>query len=115
MQAHLNSHSPLYPPSRENQKQQWRMRVPWLPSHSQPLQGDEEVPSRASRIATNATNEHGKRWWKIRLFRGMINDVKRRAPLYWSDWSDAFDYRCIPATVYMYFAKYDPRSQNKTE
>jgi hypothetical protein len=35
----------------------------------------------------------------------MINDVKRRAPFYWSDWTDAWDYRVIPATVYMYFAK----------
>ena len=47
-----------------------------------------------------------KRWWRIRLFRGMINDVKRRAPYYWSDWTDAWDYRVVPATVYMYFAKY---------
>jgi len=43
----------------------------------------------------------------VRLFRGMIKDVKRRAPYYWSDWTDAWDYRIVPATVYMYFAKYD--------
>lgn len=46
------------------------------------------------------------KWWKIRLFRGMVNDVRRRAPYYWSDWVDAWDYRVVPATVYMYFAKY---------
>jgi hypothetical protein len=46
------------------------------------------------------------KWWKVRLFRGMINDVRRRAPYYWSDWADAWDYRVVPATVYMYFAKY---------
>jgi hypothetical protein len=46
------------------------------------------------------------KWWRIRLFRGMIDDVKRRAPYYWSDWADAWDYRVVPATVYMYFAKY---------
>lgn len=45
-------------------------------------------------------------WWKTRLFSGMINDVRRRAPFYWSDWKDAWDYRVVPATVYMYFAKY---------
>ncbi len=44
----------------------------------------------------------------MRLFRGMVNDVRRRAPYYWSDWKDAWDYRVVPATVYMYFAKYDP-------
>jgi hypothetical protein len=40
----------------------------------------------------------------------MIDDVKRRLPYYWSDWRDAWDYRVIPATVYMYFAKYDHMS-----
>jgi hypothetical protein len=44
-------------------------------------------------------------WWQIQLFRGMANDVGRRAPYYWSDWVDALDYRVVPATVYMYFAK----------
>jgi len=46
------------------------------------------------------------KWWHVHLFRGMVNDVKRRAPYYWSDWTDAWDYRVVPATVYMYFAKY---------
>ena len=38
----------------------------------------------------------------------MVDDVKRRAPYYWSDWRDAWDYRVIPATVYMYFANILP-------
>jgi hypothetical protein len=38
----------------------------------------------------------------------MINDVKRRAPFFWSDWKDAWDYRVVPATVYMYFANILP-------
>lgn len=37
----------------------------------------------------------------------MVGDLRRRAPYYWSDWKDALDYRVVPATVYMYFAKYD--------
>ena len=49
---------------------------------------------------------HTPRWWKIRFFQGMINDIRRRAPFYWSDWADAWNYRVVPATVYMYFAKY---------
>jgi HCO3- transporter family len=40
------------------------------------------------------------------LFQGMIRDVKRRAPWYLSDWKDAWNYRVVPATVYMYFTKY---------
>jgi len=44
-------------------------------------------------------------WWRIRLFRGMVNDIRRRAPYYLSDCTDAWNYRVVPATVYMYFAK----------
>ncbi|KAH6655096.1 anion exchange family protein [Truncatella angustata] len=47
-------------------------------------------------------------WWKIHLFRGMINDIRRRAPYYWSDYKDAWDYRVVPATIYMYFANIMP-------
>jgi hypothetical protein len=54
---------------------------------------------------TTASSRYSK-WWQIRYFRGMINDVKRRTPYYWSDWKDAWDYRVVPATIYMYFAKY---------
>ncbi|KAG9197336.1 hypothetical protein G6514_001859 [Epicoccum nigrum] len=57
------------------------------------------------------TKENGKSrdaWWKTTLFSGMINDVKRRAPFFWSDWKDAWDYRVVPATVYMYFANILP-------
>ncbi|KAI6782478.1 putative Anion exchange family protein [Emericellopsis cladophorae] len=50
----------------------------------------------------------GERWWKIHLFRGMINDLKRRTPYYLSDWVDAWDYRVVPATIYMYFANILP-------
>ncbi|KAF4343064.1 chloride-bicarbonate anion exchanger AE2 [Fusarium beomiforme] len=45
-------------------------------------------------------------WWKIHCFRGMVSDVRRRIPYYVSDWTDAWDYRVVPATVYMYFANY---------
>ena len=64
--------------------------------------------SRDTSRQNTASQRRTPKWWKIRLFRGMIDDVKRRLPYYWSDWRDAWDYRVIPATVYMYFAKYDP-------
>jgi boron transporter len=66
---------------------------------------EEEVS--LSRTVSRASTSTQRKWWKIRLFRGMVNDVRRRAPYYWSDWKDAWDYRVVPATVYMYFAKYD--------
>ncbi|PYH87771.1 inorganic anion exchanger [Aspergillus ellipticus CBS 707.79] len=49
-----------------------------------------------------------EKWYKVHLFRGMIQDVKRRVPYYGSDWTDAWDYRVVPATVYMYFANILP-------
>ncbi|KAK3995605.1 HCO3 transporter family-domain-containing protein [Cladorrhinum sp. PSN332] len=49
-----------------------------------------------------------EKWYKIHLFRGMANDVCRRAPFYPSDWRDAWDYRVVPATVYMFFANILP-------
>lgn len=53
----------------------------------------------------SSTARRTEKWWRVHLFRGMINDVRRRAPYYLSDWVDAWDYRVVPATVYMYFAK----------
>lgn len=46
--------------------------------------------------------QEGAEW---RPFMGMIKDLKRRAPYFKSDWTDAWNYRVVPATVYMYFAK----------
>ncbi|KAK2867881.1 hypothetical protein FQN49_003384 [Arthroderma sp. PD_2] len=63
------------------------------------------VTRRASREVPEASMEAtDTKWWNIRFFHGMKNDIKRRAPYYWSDWRDAWDYRVVPATVYMYFA-----------
>jgi hypothetical protein len=67
------------------------------------------TPSRGT--TTSSKPPRAPKWWKIRPFRGMINDVRRRAPYYWTDWKDAWDYRVVPATVYMYFAKYEHLSQ----
>ncbi|KAJ5648405.1 hypothetical protein N7490_004777 [Penicillium lividum] len=65
-----------------------------------------EEPQRRTSMTTSAQSQ--PKWWRVHLFRGMINDVKRRAPYYWSDWTDAWDYRIVPATVYMYFANILP-------
>ncbi|KAK4219349.1 HCO3 transporter family-domain-containing protein [Rhypophila decipiens] len=54
------------------------------------------------------TRSDGGPWWRIRLFRGMVNDIRRRTPYYLSDWTDAWNYRVVPATVYMYFANILP-------
>lgn len=103
------SHSP-------SQRKSWRQQsLPRISSgksghvsqHNLSSAGDTHERNRNTvTAATNAEPASGKKWWRIRLFRGMINDIKRRAPFYWSDWTDVWDYRVVPATIYMYFAKY---------
>lgn len=41
-----------------------------------------------------------------RLGRGIILDIRSRAPWYLSDWTDAWNYRVVPATALIFFAKY---------
>ncbi|KAL7903458.1 HCO3 transporter family domain-containing protein [Trichoderma sp. SZMC 28014] len=58
--------------------------------------------------ASRSTTRRNEAWWSIHPFRGMVNDIRRRAPYYASDWLDAWDYRVVPATVFMYFANILP-------
>ncbi|KAL8692853.1 MAG: hypothetical protein Q9218_002203 [Villophora microphyllina] len=86
-------------------RSRWHLRLPFT---SPPLEeSDETLGREISGVATNTSSQGNARWWKIRLFKGMANDIRRRAPFYWSDWKDAWDYRVIPATIYMYFANCD--------
>nr|CAD7569370.1 unnamed protein product [Timema californicum] len=43
-----------------------------------------------------------------RLFGGLINDIKRKAPWYWSDFKDAFALQCIASWIFLYFACLSP-------
>ncbi|PBP24159.1 hypothetical protein BUE80_DR004928 [Diplocarpon rosae] len=81
-------------------------RKSWLQRLNLTTSRDHDLHS--SNTNTSTRSRSRPQWWKIRLFRGMINDVRRRAPFYWSDWVDAWDYRVVPATVYMYFANILP-------
>jgi hypothetical protein len=100
--------------SRSRKKPWQSRRAPSLRSNKSHTRRDHETEqlSRETSRQTTASQRRKPKWWKIRLFRGMIDDVKRRLPYYWSDWRDAWDYRVIPATVYMYFAKYDHMSSH---
>jgi hypothetical protein len=66
---------------------------------------DPERLSREASRRSTAVSASKSRWWRIHFFRGMMHDIKRRAPFFVSDWTDAWDYRVVPATVYMFFAK----------
>lgn len=41
-----------------------------------------------------------------RPFHGILHDIRARAPFYASDFKDAWNYRVIPATAMIFFAKY---------
>ena len=113
-----NFHASSSPPaSSHSQRRSWRSpsklfsRRSSAPSERAQAEGStapeasgEQTPREHYHEESTATDD--PKWWRIRFFRGMIDDVKRRAPYYWSDWADAWDYRVVPATVYMYFAKY---------
>lgn len=44
-------------------------------------------------------------WIPTSFGRGIIRDLKARAPYYASDWTDAWNYRVVPAIVLIFFAK----------
>ena len=98
-------HAPSDPQSSGTRKS-WRHRLNLISSHTPSQDQASQNELRQTNTNASARSKHVPKWWKIRLFRGMINDVRRRLPFYWSDWVDAWDYRVVPATVYMYFAKY---------
>ncbi|CAG8952020.1 hypothetical protein HYFRA_00000756 [Hymenoscyphus fraxineus] len=95
-------------------RKSWRHHLNILSSQSQSQPNSNSSTESGQhdlrQLNANATmrNKHVPKWWKVRLFRGMVNDVRRRAPYYMSDWTDAWDYRVVPATVYMYFANILP-------
>jgi hypothetical protein len=84
----------------------WTSRV--LPASKRNASADNGNLSREHTNAPRRSAAKKSAWWKTRLLSGMINDIRRRAPFYWSDWKDAWDYRVVPATVYMYFANILP-------
>lgn len=42
------------------------------------------------------------------LFGGLINDLKRKAPFYFSDFKDALNLKCIASWIFLYFACLSP-------
>ena len=49
-------------------------------------------------------------YWYVfhRFCGGLINDIKRRAPWYWSDFKDALNPQCIASVIFIYFACLTP-------
>ena len=71
-----------------------------------------QIPAEASRSPSATIFLGARRWEKplewvqsVRLGSGILNDLRSRAPFYVSDWTDAWNYRVIPAIVLIFFAK----------
>jgi hypothetical protein len=93
-------------PSPNRSKKTWQSRAPFTSRKNRRSDNADTLSREDTTQSTRSARSRKEPWWKTQLFRGMINDIRRRAPFYWSDWKDAWDYRVVPATVYMYFAKY---------
>lgn len=39
---------------------------------------------------------------------GLLDDIKRKAPWYWSDFKDSFNLKCLSSVLFMYFACLSP-------
>lgn len=78
-----------------------------------PLSAGENIPAAvtpASMSRSPSGTLYRKEWsfptWIPTSFgRGIIRDLKARAPYYASDWTDAWNYRVVPAIVLIFFAK----------
>lgn len=43
-----------------------------------------------------------------RPFGGLINDIKRKKPWFWTDFKDAFAVQCLASFFFLYFACLTP-------
>ena len=43
-----------------------------------------------------------------RFCGGLIDDIRRKAPWYWSDYKDALNFQCLSSILFMYFACLSP-------
>lgn len=68
--------------------------------------GQDEV-ARSPSATLNVQSRGGYFAWlrSIHFGRGIVRDIRARAPYYASDWTDAWNYRVIPAIVLIFFAK----------
>ena len=58
------------------------------------------------RPAAGSKPGHPKGIKSLKIGAGIRNDIYSRIPYYASDWTDAWNYRVVPATTLIFFAKY---------
>ena len=55
--------------------------------------------------SSQASSSTLRSWLPVNVGAGILRDIRARAPWYWSDWTDAWNYRVLPATALILFAK----------
>ncbi|KAI0051460.1 anion exchanging protein [Auriscalpium vulgare] len=84
---------------------------------TEPARAANTEPSPIASSAASATLHgspptHSPAWlssfFRVRVGAGIVRDIRSRAPWYWSDWKDAWNYRVIPATTLIFFANVLP-------
>ena len=74
---------------------------------ARPEESVREIPESTPNTLPNAAISHCQIPSFIRtLGAGIISDIRARIPWYLSDWTDAWNYRVVPATAHIFFAKY---------
>src|SRR6266702_4507384 len=58
------------------------------------------------RASRTAIVSHLRSWLPVNVGAGILRDIRARAPWYWSDWPAAWNYRVLPATALILFAKW---------
>lgn len=67
---------------------------------------EKEQASAATLTTRTTTPTRLKRYsWLRRVGSGIILDIRSRGPWYFRDWTDAWNYRVVPATALIFFAK----------
>ncbi|KAH8978463.1 HCO3 transporter family-domain-containing protein [Lactarius akahatsu] len=73
--------------------------------------GEEKSATNSSASATasrTAIVSRLRTWLPVNVGAGIVRDIRARAPWYWSDWTDAWNYRVLPATTLILFANVLP-------
>lgn len=79
--------------------QQVRKRPPEKPTKKLEIDEEEEEERLRNESGLSRTG---------RLFGGLINDLKRKAPWYMSDFKDALTMQCMASWIFLYFACLSP-------
>ncbi|NXA42050.1 S4A4 protein, partial [Eudromia elegans] len=77
----------------------------WDPSAR--ISPPKRLPSPHKRYPGGLPAAAGEPGWSCagyRLFGGLLGDIRRKAPWYWSDFSDALHIQCLSAVLYIYLA-----------